>query len=118
MSVGKAEIEKYMTFMGIDSFPSFEQESYQINTSNDYCYAARAEYDSNTKTHKLLLPENIEIPIYLLYHELTHILDMEVLAIGSLYYDNCLTGYMEYHASQVELLYMMGAKTVNSKNEK
>ena len=37
---------------------------------------------------------------------------MESLGNGNRAHDFCLTGYMEYHASQVELMTMMGAKTI------
>lgn len=65
--------------------------------------------------HILLIPTNVEIPKFLLYHELTHIYDMEMLGVSKPEYNHYLTGYMEYHASQVELLVMMGATTINDR---
>lgn len=105
-------ISDYKYFMGINSFPQFEIEYYRLSDSQDFIYGGRAEYDPETKSHKLLLPSNAEVPKCLFFHELTHILDMERLGNGDRAHDFCLTGYMEYHASQVELMTMMGAKTI------
>lgn len=106
------DISGYKYFMGINTFPQFEIEYYRLNDSQDFVYAGRTEYDPETKRHKLLLPSNAEVPKFLLFHELTHIFDMESLGNGNRAHDFCLTGYMEYHASQVELMTMMGAKTI------
>ena len=40
---------------------------------------------------------------------------MEMLGVSKPEYNHYLTGYMEYHASQVELLVMMGATTINDR---
>lgn len=53
--------------------------------------------------------------MFIVFHELTHILDTEMLSNGDHTYDFCLTGYMEYHASQVEMMALMGATTIREK---
>ena len=106
------DITDYKQFMRIESFPHFEEEYFEYDDSQEFGIAGRAEYDQLTKAHKLLLPSNYEVPRFLLFHELTHILDMENLANGEKNHDFCLTGYMEYHASQVELMEAVGAKTI------
>lgn len=106
------DIKEYKEFMGIVSFPEFEEEYYVVNGSEEYCYVGQAVYNYQTREHKLRLPSNTQVPKYLLFHELTHILDAEIHANGEKIHDFCLSGYMEYHASQVELMAMVGAKSV------
>lgn len=106
------DINSYKRFMGINSFPQFKTEYYKLIESQGFAYAARAEFDPETKRHKLLLPSNAEVPMFLIFHELTHILDMETLWKGDRAHDYYLTGYMEYHASQIELMAMMNAMTI------
>ena len=109
------DIEKYKRFMKINTFPEFEEESYIVDINANYSYGGRAEYTSSTKKHKLMLPSNIPTSEYRLFHELTHIYDMEQNANGDKIHDYCLAGYLEYHASQVELLVVLGAKTIDSR---
>lgn len=108
------EIDDYKQFMGVYTFPEFEIEYYTLDYSKDYCYGAQAVYDFNTKEHILCLPADFEVPRFLLFHELTHIIDAEEYSNGDKNHDFCLHGFMEYHASQVELMVMLGAETVNS----
>ena len=109
------DISEYKYFMGISSFPQFEVEYYRYSDAQDFVYASCAEYDPRTKNHKLLLPANLKPPTFIVFHELTHILDIEMLSNGDRTHDFCLTGYMEYHASQVELMALMGATTIREK---
>ena len=117
------DIDDYKRFMGIDSFPEFETEYFTQDYSKDYVYGAQAVYDVETQKHTLRFPSELEVPRFLLFHELTHILDAEKYSTGEKNHDFCLQGFMEYHASRVELMVMMGAQTVNetlsfSMNEK
>ena len=108
--------ESYKQFMGINTFPMFTTEYFDIEINQEYVSVAKAEYDFQTKQQKLLISGNVEYyPKYLLYHELTHILDADMYSNGDKKHDCCLTGYMEYHASQVELMCLMGAKTIRDK---
>ena len=106
------DVTEYKQFMGIDAFPKFEEESFEIDDSQEFCYAGKAIYDWQSRKHKLLLPSINQVPKFLLFHELTHILDAEKYSNGEKVHDFCLAGYMEYHASQVELMAMLGAKSV------
>ena len=51
----------------------------------------------------------------LVYHEFTHMIDAELYACGNSLRYAMLSGYTEYHASQVELMKLLGAKTVDEK---
>lgn len=110
----KDMIFEYKQFMEIDAFPKFEIEYYALDLSKDYIYGAQAVYDAKTKKHILRLPTDFEIPKILLFHELTHILDIEKYSVGENNHDFCLHGFTEYHASQVELMVMIGAETISS----
>ncbi len=107
-------IDNYKQFMEIDTFPEFEIQYYALDCSKDYSYGAQAVFDVKTKKHTLRLPTNFEVPRFLLFHELTHILDAEKYSIGEKNHDFCLHGFTEYHASQVELMVMIGAETISS----
>ena len=107
------DVNEYKNFIGIDSFPAFDVQYFIPDISCDYFFGAWVNYDAIAKTHTLMLPKNYEISKFLLFHELTHISDMNMLATGDKNYDFCLSGYMEYHASQVELMVMMGAKRIS-----
>lgn len=107
-------VEQYKSFMKIDSFPSFTTEYYQLKKDGTYSHIAKAEYSIRNNTHILLLPRGINIPRFILFHELTHMLDTERFRNGNYIHDNCLSGYMEYHASQIELMEIVGAESVEA----
>ena len=102
-------------FMRIDVFPEYDIEYYQLDNSAGFAYVGHARYDARSKKHTLLLPENLNVPRFLLFHEMTHIYDMHRYSKDDRNYDFFLTGYMEYHAAQVELMVMMGAENIDSK---
>ena len=107
-------VEQYKSFMKIDSFPTFTTEYYELEEGGTYSHIAKAEYSIPDNKHKLLLTRNICIPKWVLFHELTHMLDMERYRNGDYNHDFCLSGYMEYHAAQVELMEMVGAESVEA----
>ena len=109
------DVDAYMAFMGIDSFPPFTEECFDLDLNQEHIKAAKAEYDYQTKEQKLHVPSGINIPRFLLYHELTHILDMNNYSTGERNHDYCLTGFTEYHASQVELMVLLGADKVTDR---
>ena len=80
-------IYEYEQFMEIDSFPEFEIEHYALDCYIDYIYGAQTVYDVETKKHRLRLPTDFELPRFLLFHELTHILDTENYSIGEKNHD-------------------------------
>ncbi|WP_029200372.1 hypothetical protein [Oribacterium sp. NK2B42] len=106
------DIEEYKNFMGITSFPNFQIDFFKVDLNQEFIQVAQAMYDSESGSHMLRIPSNIETPRFLLYHELTHIYDMDIHKTGEKNHDFCLNGFMEYHASQIELLIMMGAKAI------
>ena len=104
--------EEYKRFMGISTVPEFETESFELDLGQTELIVAQAECDEETGKYILRLPTKCDVPKFLLYHELTHIYDMNRLKTGEKNYDYCLSGYLEYHASQVELMVLMGADKI------
>lgn len=96
--------------MGVKSFPYYVVEYFEPDLNKKYTSVAQAVYDRGK--HILRLPSNYETPRSLLYHELTHIYDMEMLKNDEKIHDYYLTGYMEYHASQVDLMVRLGANSI------
>lgn len=106
---------EYMRFMGIDSFPRYEVHTKEASASlafaRGYESAASARYVVADKKHILVFSSNIALHKQLVYHEFTHMLDAVMYADDDGRYAK-LSGYTEYHASQVELMRLLGAKTV------
>lgn len=106
------DVEEYKRFLGIDYFPNFEVKPLQLDLSQQACAFAKTEYDCKAKQHTLYIPTICELPRYVIYHELTHILDAEEYSNGNSEHDYCLNGYLEYHAAQVSMMQMLGATSV------
>ena len=74
-------------------------------------------YNVNTDKHVLRVGTNIinKNMEYILFHEFTHMYDVITFSAKEpkVYFAN--RGFTEYHASQIELLKLLGAKTVNDK---
>ena len=111
--------DDYMNFMGIDSFPKYRLELYEVKIEETdkagFGIVAQALYDSKTGQHTLRICANLEVKEYIVFHELTHMLDAEMYGKTPEDY-MCLSGYTEYHASQVELMVLLGAKDIYSTN--
>lgn len=107
---------EYKCFMGIEQFPKyrlqFKEVSLEKSDAVGFESAASAFYQTETKEHTLLISANLPMSRYLAFHEFTHIFDAEMYAKG----DKCrylgITGFSEYHASQVELLQLLGVKNI------
>lgn len=109
----------YKRFMGIDKFPIYDvrikETSLATALARGYEAPAAAHYVPKTQKHTLTISSNVELHKQFVYHEFTHMLDSEM------YVDNDperyakLSGFTEYHASQVELMKLLGAKTVDEK---
>ena len=117
----EAEVKKiekeYKAFMEIDSFPhySFELKSVSLERADieGFDSVAQSKYKPETQEHTLIVADNLIIEPYILFHEFTHILDAETYACGDKVKYVSSSGFTEYHASQIELLKMLGAKSVN-----
>lgn len=110
---------KYMKFMKLRSFPHYDiiiqNISLDADESKQYMKATCAKYDFETQRHSLIVNPSIDFNEYIVFHELTHILDTEQYANNDRISYVYLSGYTEYHASQIELLNLLGAKKVNKR---
>lgn len=111
---------QYCAFMNIEEFPNFNIEFYTINhelvDSNGFGASAQAQYLPKEDRHILKLCRNFEVHKYILFHEFTHILDAEVYAKKDSAKYMYESGYTEYHASQVEFMCLLEAKSISDKN--
>ncbi len=118
IEVKKLEKE-YTAFMNLEGMPPYILEAKKVSLSKadneGFDSIAQASYKPETKEHKLIIADNIIIEPYILYHEFTHILDAERYVRGDKMKYALSSGYTEYHASQVELLVMLGAKSINER---
>ncbi len=110
-------IDEYKTFMGISDFPTYTLQTHKVSVSTadsqGFEIIASASYTPLTGKHTLLISTNLELSKYYMFHEFTHIYDSELHVNGDKIRYAGLSGYTEYHASQVELAQLIGAKTIN-----
>lgn len=111
-------VNEYMKFMGIEQFPQYalqtQEASKSTADSQGFEVAAATFYQPLTGQHTLLVSTNLCLSKYLMFHEFTHMLDSELYVNGDKMRYAGLSGYTEYHASQVELAQLLGAKTVDA----
>lgn len=111
--------KKYMKFMKLHSFPHYDiiiqSINLNANESKQYAKAACTKYDFETQKHSFIVNPLINLNEYIVFHEFTHILDTDQYVNNdkTKYVD--LSGYTEYHASQIELLNLLGARKVSKK---
>lgn len=117
LTVQIKECEKeFIKFMKIETMPRYTVEFYNISLDEiekkGYGAPARSKYDHSTGEHVLLVCENLPFMKYNIFHEFTHILDNEIYAKNDKIRYATLFGYSEYHAAQVELMLLIGAKNI------
>ena len=110
--------QEYRSFMHINSFPQYTIRYRDLNAAimdadkRGFGSAASTEYDSKTKKHTLILYRDHDISQHTAFHEFTHMLDMELYACDDGEHNEGLTGYTEYHAAQIELLFLLNANNI------
>lgn len=111
-------VDEYVEFMGIEQFPKYalqtQEASKSTADSQGFEVAAATFYQPLTGQHTLLVSTNLCLSKYLMFHEFTHMLDSELYVNGDKMRYAGLSGYTEYHASQVELAQLLGAKTIDT----
>lgn len=108
---------EFRTFMNIEKFPIYElhiKEVSQITADTQgFEVAAATFYQPQTQKHTLLVSSNLELSKHLIFHEFTHMIDSEKYVNGDKMRYAGLSGFTEYHASQLELMQLLGATTYN-----
>ncbi len=105
MCIDKSSIPTYML--------KFKEVSLDKADIQGYEAPAYTSYDVKTHTHYLCISTNIELLKYVLYHEFAHIMDTQNYAKDDITRYIGISGYTEYHASQIELAQLVGAKSIN-----
>lgn len=111
--------QEYIEFMRIDFFPNYDIVFYEIDMekveSSGYVATAQAHYDIGQDKHYLKVCKNLLPEKFIIFHEFTHIFDAEIFAKRNALSYIGLSGYTEYHASQVELMVLLNAKHITDK---
>ena len=106
----------FKKFVGNNAFPQYTIFTKEISLSvvdiQGYDSIASTHYDVQKGIHTLTISSNIEIYEYIIFHEFTHMLDSELYVNNDKIRYIGLSGFTEYHASQVELMKMLGAKSI------
>lgn len=100
-------VNDYKEFAGIDNFPTFTIKSKEMTLSKaetqGFDAPAAAFYDAETGLHILEIWSKLYLPQmnarYLVFHELTHILDDEIYSRKDKMKHMSNKGYTEYHAA-------------------
>lgn len=107
----------YCDFMGGVSLPKMKLQLMMLEEMMKVLANAEVIYDPETDSYTFRVFEHINNPLvakdceYIIYHEFTHALDISLYGAGGRDKYNQLRGYLEHHASQVELMKMLGADT-------
>lgn len=112
--------EDYKQFLGISNFPKYElickQLTLEKSEEQGFDSWATALYDIPTGKHSLEIWAELytleSTGKYIVFHELTHILDDENIVGKDKFKYVANHGYTEYHASQIELMQLLGAKDI------
>lgn len=112
-----SQIKSFSRFMGISEFPAYDLQTKEasIETADlqGFEVVASASYQPKTNRHSLLVSTNLDLPRYVFYHEFTHMLDSELYAKSDSIRYAGLSGFTEYHASQIELMQLLGTISVS-----
>ena len=113
----KSYEEEYKRFMGVEEFPLYETRIQTISIEEmdeKGCdSAAEAKYEVSNNKHTLIINSNL-LDDFLVFHEFTHILDSHQFVKENKVIYMGITGFSEYHASQVELVKLLGSKTIDN----
>lgn len=109
--------KEYSEFTGISQLPKMNIVPIEIslNNANQRGYGSFAEvtYDPHKDEYQLRAWKDIYKPQlhadYLLFHEFTHVADIEKYAKADKVKYASIKGYIEYHAAQIELMKQLGA---------
>lgn len=106
----------YKHFIGVSSLPSFELILKHISLSDANASGwgvwATHRFDFQSQSHSIEVWEDLWKPQlhgdYVIFHELTHLLDTENLVNGDKKKNTMMRGFLEYHASQIETIKILG----------
>lgn len=108
--------DEFKKFMGITQFPPYELHTKEVSLNlaeqQGYEVIASAAYQPQNNSHRLVVSTNLLLTKHLIFHEFTHMLAAEMYVNGDKIRYAGISGFTEYHAAQVELMQLLGAKTI------
>lgn len=108
--------DEFKNFMGITKFPMYKLQTKKVSLNlaerQGYEVLASASYQPETNSHTLVVTTNLPLSKHLLFHEFTHMFDVEMYVNGNKIRYAGISGFTEYHASQIELMQLLGAKYI------
>ena len=109
--------EEYKKFMGTNQFPKYELQFNEVslNVADNYGFnsVAFAAYQTQTNKHTLVVSTNLKLSKHVIFHEFTHIYDSYRYVKGDKVRYAGLSGFTEYHASQVELMQLLNVENID-----
>ena len=113
-------LEEYKRFMGITEFPAYLLAIEKMNLDDlanmerqGRASAAEVFYDQEKGIYDLIIHDERLISKGLLFHEFTHILDIErYVRKGQTELNEAIAGFTEYHAAQVAFMLSVGANRI------
>lgn len=109
--------DEYCSFIDIETFPKYQLKFKEVSDSvadlQGFDSLAESAYDVENKIHSLTVSTNLNLHRYVVYHELTHIYDSQLYTKNNKSRYVGLSGFTEYHASQIELIQLLGAKSIS-----
>jgi hypothetical protein len=104
---------EYINFVGIREFPNYElttkDVSLEVAERQGFDSVATTLYFPKEGVHKLIVSNNLLLSEEYIFHEFTHMLDSEIYVRNDKTRYAALSGFTEYHASQIELMRLLGA---------
>ena len=113
--------EAYKKLLGLESFPEYNIKYKTITMKKSeqqgFDSFATAYYDIPSRKHLLEIWDNLYMlgnaGTHVVFHELTHVLDDELFVRGDKIKYLSNHGFTEYHASQIEMMKLLGAVTIS-----
>lgn len=106
----------FKKFVQNDDFPQYTLYTKEISLSvadaQGYDSIASTHFDIQKGIHTLTISSNMALYEYIIFHEFTHILDSELYVNNDKLRYMGLSGFTEYHASQVELMKMLEVQSI------
>lgn len=103
--------------MGTNQFPKYELQFNEVslNVADNYGFnsVAFAAYQTQTNKHTLVVSTNLKLSKHVIFHEFTHIYDSYRYVKGDKVRYAGLSGFTEYHASQVELMQLLNVENID-----
>ena len=103
--------------MGINQFPKYELQFKEIslNIADKYGFdsVAFVTYQTQTNKNTLVVSTNLKLTKHQIFHEFTHIYDSYRYVKGDKARYAGVSGFTEYHASQVELMQLLNVENID-----